>query len=260
MAMDTSISIQSMIFLCAMVGLAGFVDASAGGGGLISLPAYFFVGIPPHIALGTNKFSSSCGTLLAVVKFWRSGVVELRAAGLAAAGSFLGSAAGARIALYLSAQTIRTMLLIFLPCAAAIIFMNRRLGDENRSADLSRRRFSALAFAIGLLIGGYDGLIGPGTGTFAIIAFSLLMRFDLRSASGNAKILNIVSNITSLATFAAAGAINYRLALPAAACGIVGNYLGAACALRGGAKFIRPMMLAVLALMLFKLFFDVIGG
>ena len=153
---------------------------------------------------------------------------------------------------------IKTMLIIILPCAAVIIFLKRDLGETDRSAGMERGRAALLAFMIGLLIGGYDGLFGPGTGTFAIMAFSVLMGFDLRTASGNAKILNLASNYASLMTFAFAGTIIYGVALPAALCGIAGNYLGAHCALTKGARFIRPMMLTVLMMLVLKLLFDIL--
>lgn len=252
-AAGITISTFSFVFICFMAFLAGFVDASAGGGGIITIPAYLFIGLPPHIALGTNKLSSCCGTLFAVISFWRGKAVNMRSALYAAAGSFVGSALGARTALMLDSGTLRTMLFILLPCAAAVIFFNRRLGESESTVALSSLKFALLSFTIGLLIGGYDGLVGPGTGTFAIIAFSLLMHFDLRTASGNAKILNLVSNVTSVVTFAAAGTIAYSIALPAGLCGIAGNCLGAHCALKGGARFIRPMLLVVLALLMIKL-------
>jgi uncharacterized membrane protein YfcA len=239
-----------------MVGFAGFVDAAAGGGGIISLPAYLFTGMPAHFAYGCNKFSGSCGTTLAVIQFWRYGAVDIKAALIAAAGSFIGSAAGSKIVLLLSDQFLTTLLLFVLPCATVIISIKHNFGWENLSNTLSSRTTIILAFLIGLLIGGYDGLLGPGTGTFAIIAFSSIMKYDLKTASGNAKILNLASNYASLITFAFAGTIFYNVAIPAAICGIAGNYLGSACALRKGGKFIRPMMIIVLILLLAKIIFD----
>lgn len=257
MAEGFELSIFSYCFICFFVFLGGFVDASAGGGGVISLPAYMFIGIPAHFALGCNKFSSSCGTTLAVIKFWRSGAVELRSAVIAFAGSFIGSAAGAHIALMLSGAVIKAMLIVILPCAALIIFLKRNMDDANLSGTITKGRAACLAFIIGLLIGCYDGLFGPGTGTFAIIAFTMLLKLDVRTASGNAKILNLASNYASLITFALAGTIIYSVAVPAAVCGIAGNYIGARCALSKGARFIRPMMIAVLVLMMLKLLWDI---
>lgn len=251
-----SLSLPVMIFLCFMVGFAGFVDASAGGGGVISLPAYMIVGIPAHYALGCNKFSGSCGTTVAVLKFWKSGAVNITVALIAAGGSFIGSAIGAKIALMLSDQTLKTMLLFILPAAAVIIMLKRDFGETDMSESLGKVQAAILAVFIGFLIGGYDGLFGPGTGTFAIIAFSMLMKFDLRTASGNAKILNLASNYASLITFAAAGSVIYTIAIPAAVCGIIGNHFGSHCALTKGAKFIRPMMMFVLALLLAKIAYD----
>lgn len=256
--MDASftLSLQSLIFVCFMVGIAGFVDAAAGGGGIISLPAYMFTGMPAHYALGTNKFSGSCGTTLAVFKFWKSGALDIKASLIAAAGSFLGSAAGAKAALMMSDQTLKTILIFILPAAALIISLKRDFGEKDLSSTLNRKKAAVIAFAIGVIIGGYDGMFGPGTGTFAIMAFSVLMKYDLKTASGNAKILNLASNYASLITFAMSGTIYYSLAVPAAACGIVGNYLGARCALAKGSKFIKPMMMAVMSLLLLKIAFD----
>lgn len=245
-----------LAFVCLMSGFAGFVDAAAGGGGLISLPAYMITGIPAHSALGTNKFSNACGTTLSVLKFWKSGATDIRIALIAAAGSFLGSAMGARLSLLMSEQTIKMMMVIILPAAAAIIMFKHDLGEVDRSSQFSRPKASLLAFFIGLFIGGYDGMFGPGTGTFAIMAFSMIIKYDLKTASGNAKILNLASNYAGFVTFAIAGTVIYSIAIPAAVCNIAGNHFGAHFALTRGAKFIRPMMMFVLALLLLKVVWD----
>lgn len=257
--MDISIAFPSMILLCTLVCFAGFVDASAGGGGTISLPAYIFVGIPPHFALGCNKLSGSCGTTLAVFNFWKSGAIDVKAALIAAAGSFIGAVVGSGIALRLSEQTIKTMLFFILPLAAIIIFAKRNFGEENLSSTITKTKAVILAFFIGFLIGGYDGMFGPGTGTFAIIAFSMLMKYDLKTASGNAKILNLASNYASFATFAIAGSVIYKIAIPAAICGMIGNHFGSRYAIAKGAKFIRPMMVGVLTLLLVKIAYDLLA-
>lgn len=253
------ISGSALFLLCFLVFAAGFVDASAGGGGLISIPAYLFTGMPAHMALGCNKFSACCGCVFSVLKFWRGGAVRIRTALIAAAGSFAGSACGAMTALMLSEHTIKAMLLIILPCAAALILFKRNMGDEDRSHLLSPYKAAALALAIGLLVGFYDGIFGPGTGTFAIMAFSAVMGFDLKTASGNAKLLNLASNAAALVTFAMSGNILYSAAIPAAVCGIAGNFAGAHMALTRGSKFIRPMMLLVLALLMLKLLWDLLA-
>ncbi len=251
-----SITLPSLIFICFMVGLAGFVDAASGGGGTISIPAYMFTGMPAHIALGCNKFSSSCGTTLTVFKFWKNGAIDIKSAAIAAVSSFAGSALGTKTALMLSGQTIKTMLIFLLPAVAVLMSLKKDFGEKDLSSQIDKKHAIFLAIVIGFFIGGYDGLFGPGTGTFAIIAFSMAMKYDLKKASGNAKILNLSSNIASMLTFAMAGAIIYKVAIPAALCCLAGNYCGSHCALTKGAKFIRPMMMAVLAVLLAKIIYD----
>ena len=184
-----------------MTGFAGFVDSAAGGGGLISLPAYLFAGLPPHYTYATNKFSAACGTTFATANFFKSGAMNVKVGVLAAIGSFAGSALGAHIVLLLSDEMLRTMMFIILPVAAVIILWQRNLPDENRDDGTLDLKKILLALAIGLGIGLYDGIMGPGTGTFAIIAFTTLMGFDLRTANGNGKVLNATSNYASLFTY-----------------------------------------------------------
>ena len=245
-----------MLFVCLLVGLAGFVDASAGGGGIIALPAYVFTGMPAHFAFGCNKFSSACGTTLSVFKFWKAGAVNIRSSLLAAFSSFIGSGIAASVVLMIPDHVLKTMLLLILPIAAVVIFLKKDMGEEDLSHSLSHRATIIFSLLIGFLIGGYDGMFGPGAGTFAIFAFSSIMKYDLKTASGNAKIVNLASNYASLLTFALAGAVYYQIAIPAGICNIIGNYIGASHALEKGGKFIRPMMIIVLIFLLAKIGLD----
>ena len=199
--MEITLSLPMLLFLMLMTGFAGFVDSAAGGGGLISLPAYLFAGLPVHYTYGTNKFSAACGTTFATAQFFQKGAMNIRVGLLAAVGSFVGSALGSHIVLLLSDQVLRTMMLIILPVAAVLILWRRDLPDENRDDGTLNAKKAVLALAIGLGIGLYDGIVGPGTGTFAIIAFTTLMGFDLRTANGNGKVLNLASNYASLFTY-----------------------------------------------------------
>ena len=150
------------------------------------------------------------------------------------------------------------MIFIILPFAAVIILWRINLPDENRDDGTLNLKKILLALGIGLGIGLYDGIVGPGTGTFAIIAFTTLMGFDLRTAGGNAKVLNLASNYAGLATYLASGLVVFSVGIPCAISGIVGNLLGSHFALKNGAKFIRPMMLVVLVLLLGKLITDML--
>lgn len=256
MMQAVSLSPAMMVFLVCMTGLAGFVDSAAGGGGLISLPAYLFAGLPAHYTYGTNKFSAACGTTLSTAQFFKNGAMDLRVGLLAAAGSFAGSAAGVQLVLVLPDAVLRAMMLVILPAAAGVILWRRDLPDENRDNGVLTRKKALTALAIGLGIGCYDGLFGPGTGTFAILAFSTVMGFDLRRAGGNAKLLNLASNYASLITYLASGLVVFSIAIPCALSNLLGNWLGAHLALKNGARFIRPMLLCVLSLLLCKVGFE----
>lgn len=258
MTESIQISLPMLLFLMVMTGFAGFVDSAAGGGGLISLPAYLFAGLPVHYTYGTNKFSAACGTTFATVNFFKNGAMNVKIGILAAIGSFAGSALGSHIVLLLSDEMLRTMMFIILPIAAVLILWRRKLPDENHDDGTLNPKKIALALLIGLAIGLYDGVFGPGTGTFAIIAFTTLMGFDLRTANGNAKVLNLASNYASLITYLMSGLVVFSVGIPCAVSGIVGNMLGSHFALKKGAKFIRPMMMVVLVLLLGKLLSDAV--
>ena len=250
--------VVSLIILYFLVFLAGFIDSIAGGGGLISLPAYIFVGLPVHNAMGCNKFSAAVGTTFSVIRFWKNKALELKVAlvsGLGSTSAYIGS----RLALIIDEKILKTVLIVVLPIVAILILSKRDFGNENKSNDIPKEKVYKLAFLIGLLIGFYDGLIGPGTGTFAIIAYCVLMKYDLKTASGNAKILNLSSNYASIIAFFLSGKIIYSIAIPAAIFAMIGNYIGAGFAISKGAKFIRPMMILVIMLLFGKIFLDVFG-
>ena len=223
--MGITLSPWMMAFLILMTGFAGFVDSAAGGGGLISLPAYLFAGLPPHYTYATNKFGAACGTTFATANFFKNGAMNLKVGILAAIGSFAGSALGAHIVLLLSDELLRTMMFLILPVAAVVILWQRDLPDQNRDDGTLNLKKILLALGIGLGIGLYDGIVGPGTGTFAIIAFTTLMGFDLRTANGNGKVLNLASNYASLFTYLMSGLVVFSIGIPCAISGIAGNLL-----------------------------------
>ena len=197
-------------------------------------------------------------TTFATANFFKSGAINVKVGVLAAIGSFAGSALGAHIVLLLSDEMLRTMMFIILPVAAVIILWQRNLPDENRDDGTLDLKKILLALAIGLGIGLYDGIMGPGTGTFAIIAFTTLMGFDLRTANGNGKVLNLASNYASLFTYLMNGLVVFHIGIPCAISNILGNLLGSHFALKKGARFIRPMMLVVLVLLLGKIVSDAV--
>lgn len=248
------------IIVCPLVFLAGFVDSVAGGGGLISLPAYLLAGLPSHIAAGTNKFAMSFGTMTATVKYMKSGRILWRVALIAAVFAVFGSYLGASLALIFSEETLKILLLAALPCVAVFLTVKKDFGsDENRHEKHSAGKSAVIAGVIGFVMGIYDGLIGPGTGTFLIIAFSAFLGTDLLTASGCAKVANLASNITALVVYALSGKVMYVIAIPAMAFCILGNWLGAKYAIRGGSKNVRKVMFVVLALLFVKVAADLLG-
>lgn len=240
------------LVVCPLVFLAAFVDAVAGGGGLISIPAYLLAGVPTHLALGTNKVVNGIGTACASWKYFRGGKVRLAVAIPAAIGALIGAALGAELALHLPAELLQRLLLMLLPVVAVFLALRRDFG-RGEEKDLSRRRTVLYSLAIGFGIGAYDGLFGPGTGTFMIMAFTLTLGLDLLTASGCAKLGNLASNVASAAVYIASGSVYWRLAAVAACCSILGAVLGARFAIRGGAKRVRWMIFAVLGLLFVKI-------
>ena len=250
---------HALIYLCPLVFLAGFVDSAAGGGGTISIPAYMLTGMPVHLAFGTNKFSMTFGTAIATGRFIRNKAVDMRTAVISGTLSLLGAAVGSQIALLLDDRTFRLLLIVALPCVAVFLMFRKNRDFEGGREGIPQGRSMIIASVIGFSIGLYDGIIGPGTGTFAIIAYNTVMRYDLRTASGNAKVLNLASNVASLVTFALAGNVLFVIGLPAAACCIAGNFIGAGFAIKRGAKFIRPMLFIVLGMLLVKVIYDFVA-
>ena len=246
---------QTFAIVCPLVFLAGFIDSIAGGGGLISLPAYYLAGLPAPLAAGTNKLSAGVGTIASTFRYIRGRKVLWRVGLLGAAGAIPGSWLGALLLQAIPEMAVRTMMIAAIPLVAAVVLRQR--------SGISVRRVPVqwdlpMAAAIGFGIGFYDGLVGPGTGTFLIIAFTMLLGMEGVMASGTAKIVNLSSNISALLTLLTTGNVLFALGLPAALCGVVGNWLGAGLTMKKGTRVIRTVLLVVLALLLAKMVYDVL--
>jgi len=165
------LELKYYLVILPLVFLAGFVDSVAGGGGLISLPSYLLVGVPIHLASGTNKVVACVGTLFSSGKYLQNGNVKIKAAVSAAIGSLIGSYFGTNLAVYLDEKTLNTVVLCALPLVAIFVATNKGFGETSRSKNISLTKELITCFVIGLVVGCYDGLIGPGTGTFLLLAF-----------------------------------------------------------------------------------------
>ena len=232
---------------------AGYVDAIAGGGGLITVPVLLATGMSPTDALGTNKFQSSCGTPLATVRYAHHGLLQGGDWTLGILATLVGSTAGALIVQRLHADFLKPAIPVLLLGIAIYTALKPDLGRTTRPSRMPTQFFAIL---FGLTLGFYDGFFGPGTGSFWMIACVLVLGRDLLSATAHTKVMNLTSNLASLAVFLASGHVRFGIGVTMAAGQLLGGWLGAHSAVQGGAKRIRPLFLSVVVMLAIKLLWD----
>lgn len=244
---------------CAAAFLAGLVDAVAGGGGLIQLPALLvlFPASPVPTLLGTNKVASIAGTTTALVRYARNGVrIPWRYVGPAAAAAFIGSFWGARLATHLPSSWMRPIVIVLLAGVLLFTALNPGFGATMRAP---RFRSVLAAMATGAGLGLYDGFFGPGTGSFLLFGFVGLLGLDFLGASASSKVVNVATNLAAILAFAWAGQIGWALALPMALCNVVGSRVGSRLALAKGAPFVRKLFLGVVTVLLARMGWEALG-
>lgn len=247
-----NLTFHTYLIVCPFVFLAGLVDAIGGGGGLISLPAYLIAGLPTHAAIATNKISSTCGTSLATYRFAKAKLINVKLAIPSVIAAIIGSSIGAKISMLVPEKILSYVLIIILPIAAFFV-LNKKLFNDEGSEDvkLNKRTYLTASLAA-LIVGIYDGFYGPGTGTFLIIAFTVFAKLNIQTSNAQAKVINLATNVTSLVIFLVNGQGILALGIAAAICNMVGGYLGAGLAMKNGAKIVRPSIIFVLILLIFK--------
>ena len=244
------------LIVCPLSLLGGYVDAIAGGGGFFTLTAYLLAGLPIHNAIATNKLSSSMGTALTAARYIRRGFVPLRLVPVCVPGALLGAAVGARVALYISDALFSRIILVLLPFAAFYVLRRRDLNDGKPLSELPFVRTALVCAAISFGMGVYDGFYGPGTGTFLILLLTGLARLDLQTANGTCKVMNLSTNLASLAVYLVSGNVIYLLGLTAGVFNLCGNWLGSGAFVRRGSQLAKPMIALVLAVFFFKLLWE----
>ncbi|SEL79005.1 TSUP family transporter [Nonomuraea pusilla] len=252
--------LEQIVVLLAAAAAAGWIDAVVGGGGLVQLPAIMVTGIVPVEAMATNKLSSVFGTASAAVAYARSSKVDREVALPGAALAVLSAGLGASAAAAISAEVLRPLVMAVLLAVALMVTLRPSLGALPQPHLRTRRRLVAAVAIGGVGIAFYDGIMGPGTGTFLIIAFTTILGLDFVSASASAKIINVGTNIGALAVFAWQGHVLWGLGLGMAVCNVLGAQVGARMALRRGAAFVRVVLLCVVVAMVGRLAWQQFAG
>jgi len=229
---------------------AGLVDSVAGGGGIISLPVLLNLGLPPQLALGTNKFQSSFGSVAASWQYARRGLVALRDCRMGILFTLIGASLGALSVQHLASPVLEKTIPVLLAAIVGYLIFQPQIGLDD-----SRPRICAPVFYVvfGLVLGFYDGFFGPGVGSFWAMAFVLLRGYSLTRATAHTKVMNATSNLVSLAVFAGAGLVHLGAGIVMAAGQILGARLGAGLVVRRGARFVRPAFLVMAALTIARL-------
>ncbi|GEO92558.1 UPF0721 transmembrane protein [Kocuria flava] len=251
----------SVLLLLAAAGLAaGFVDAVVGGGGLLQLPVVLMVpGISPVQALATNKLGSVFGTATSALTYYRRTSPDLRTALPMAGVALTGSFGGAAVAAALPAEVFRPVILAALLAVLLFTAAQPTVGQLTQLRHAGARHYGT-AVAIGAVIGFYDGVMGPGTGSFLVIAMVTLMGYSFLAASAKAKIVNLATNVGALVFFFGHGSVLWGLGLVLGAANMAGGYLGARTAVARGGRFIRAVFLVVVSVLILKLGLDVLRG
>ena len=250
-------SVANFIFLALAAGFAGFVDAVAGGGGLVQLPA-LLIGIsdkPIPLILGTNKIPSIFGTSTAAISYFKKVKPDLRLTASMAGPALIGSVAGAHLASHFPTSVFHPLILTLLVLVGIYTWRKPSLGLNEELRHTHKKRLWIVA-ACGLLIGFYDGIFGPGTGTFLVFLLVIVVGYEFLKASATAKLVNIATNFGAIVTFQLTGHIWWRLGLALAIANVTGAFIGSRLALKGGSPLVRRVFLLVVAALIAKLSYD----
>ncbi|UQA95505.1 sulfite exporter TauE/SafE family protein [Streptomyces halobius] len=257
--MPPHIDLFTLTLLCLAALAAGWIDAVVGGGGLLLLPA-LLVGLPhtpPAFVLGTNKSTAIVGTAAAAVTYVRKAPIDLWTALRIGLAALAGSLAGAFFAAGINSEVLRPLIMAVLVAVLAFVLFRPAFGAAPApSGPVTRQRVLAAILIAGLGIGFYDGLIGPGTGAFLVIALAAVLHMDLVTSSATAKVINVCTNVGALTMFAIQGTVLWQLGALLALFNLVGGMVGAKMALKRGAGFVRGVLVVVVVSLLCKLAYD----
>lgn len=249
--MELGFDVLALLFGAALV--AGFIDAIAGGGGLITIPALLSAGLPPAMALGTNKLQACGGSFSASLYFVRKKAVDLKRIWLLILLTFIGAALGTIVVQMIDINFLRIALQFLVMIIGLYFLFSPTISDEDQKQRIS---YPLFAFTAALGIGFYDGLFGPATGSFLTLAFVLLLGFNLTKGVAHAKVLNFTSNFASLIFFLLGGAVIWKIGLIMLVGQFIGGTLGARMVVTKGKRIIRPLIVTMSCLMAIKMLWD----
>ncbi len=244
----------TMAFLAVMGFIAAFIDSVVGGGGLISIPALMWTGLPPIMVLGTNKAASTMGALAGFITFIRSGKMNVALIKKLFPLSFFGSVAGVLVVRTISPDFLRPLIVVMLIAVAIYSGLKKDWGGVSTYRGMNRRMLW-MSGAVAFVFGFYDGFFGPGTGSFLLFAF-LIVGFDFVGAAANARALNFASNIAAFLAFSLLGAADFRYALPMGLAMVAGAFFGARTAISKGSSYVRPLFISVTTVLIGKQLWD----
>jgi uncharacterized membrane protein YfcA len=251
----------TVVLIALLAFIAGFIDAIVGGGGLIQLPGLliFFPNMPLPVLFGTNKIAALAGTLTATVKYAKRIRFDFRLLLVIAACCFISSFLGAKLISFVDSNLLKPFILVILIAIAIYTFLNKNLGSA-KTKDLSLQKQMLYGALIGLTVGFYDGFFGPGTGSFFVLGFVVILGFEFVKASAYAKVVNCITNLSALIVFISKGYFILPLAILMAVFNITGSYIGSHLALKKGNEFVRIIFLVIVGIMICKFGYDVLFG
>ncbi|KII75544.1 sulfite exporter TauE/SafE family protein [Vibrio renipiscarius] len=247
----------TMLLVLALVAFfAGFIDAVAGGGGMLTVPTLLSLGLPPHMALGTNKLAASFASSTAAFTYYKKRLFKPQCWNRSFIATFIGAIVGTLVVDAISTQWLEKTLPLIILAAAVYTIWHKTPENSSNEPPPPCPVFRKKQVVQGGILGFYDGIAGPGTGAFWTVSTMALYRLNILVASGVAKAMNFTSNFTSLVTFAILGHIDWVLGLTMGVCLMAGAFVGAHSAIRFGAKFIRPVFVTVVSILAIKLAYD----
>lgn len=249
-------SVDMLAFLMGAGFISAFIDSVVGGGGLISLPALLLAGLPPGIALGTNKMAGVMGSMTSTLSFMRSGKIDFHVVKYLFPLSFMGSVLGVYVVQQIPSAFLKPLVVVLLAAVTAYSLLKKDWGQEATYTGMTRT-VAVLSGIASFTVGFYDGFFGPGAGSFFLFAF-LTIGFDFVMAAGNARALNFASNIAAVLAFGIAGSINFYYSIPMGLAMIAGALAGSRLAITKGAAYVRPLFITVSTILIGKQLFDLL--